>query len=136
MPDAIRIDGLAQFNRNLRKLDGDLPKLLRVSLNDATGVIIGYAKPRIPKRSGRAAGTLRARSTRTKARVSAGGRRAPYYPWLDFGGKGPNNRPAKRPFYVDGRYLYQALIIKRDEFHAALTRSLVGVAEQAGIEVG
>jgi hypothetical protein len=98
MAEPIKIEGLAEFQRNLRKLDSDLPKMLRIAFNDATGLVIDYARPRVARRSGRAAGTVKAKSTRTAARVSAGGRRAPYYPWLDFGGKGPGNRPAARPF--------------------------------------
>lgn len=135
MPGEIRIDGLAEFSRNLKKLDSDLPKMLRIGLNDAVNIVVNYARPRIPTRSGRAARSLRAQSTRTAARIAAGGRRAPYFPWLDFGGKGPGGRPAPRPFYKDGRYLWKGYIVKRDELNAGLVRALVGVAEQAGIEV-
>jgi hypothetical protein len=135
MAEPIKIEGLAEFQRNLRKLDSDLPKMLRIAFNDATGLVIDYARPRVARRSGRAAGTVKAKSTRTAARVSAGGRRAPYYPWLDFGGKGPGNRPAARPFYKEGRYLWKALVVKRDELQAGLESALVGVAAQAGFEV-
>jgi hypothetical protein len=135
MAEPIRIEGLAEFQRNLRKLDSDLPKALRIAFNDATGLVIDYARPRVARRSGRAAGTVKAKSTRTEARVSAGGRKAPYYPWLDFGGKGPGNRPAQRPFYKEGRYLWKALVVKRDDLQSALEGALIGVAEQAGFEV-
>lgn len=135
MANEIRIDGLAQFSRNLKRLDSDLPKMLRLGLNEAVQIVIDYARPRIPSRSGRARGSLRAQSTRTKARIKAGGKRAPYYPWLDFGGKGPNNRPAKRPFYADGRYLWKGLIVKRDEVNTALVRAMVSTAEAAGVDV-
>ncbi|GLI00305.1 HK97 gp10 family phage protein [Phytohabitans aurantiacus] len=135
MAEPIKIEGLAEFQRNLRKLDSDLPKALRIAFNDATGLVIDYARPRVPRRSGRAAGTIKAKSTRTEARVSGGGRRAPYYPWLDFGGKGPGNRPAQRPFYKEGRFLWKALVVKRDALQSALEGALIGVAEQAGFEV-
>jgi hypothetical protein len=135
MAEPIKIEGLAEFQRNLKRLDADLPKALRIAFNDATGLVIDYARPRVARRSGRAAGTIKAKSTRTAARVSAGGKRAPYYPWLDFGGKGPGNRPAARPFYKEGRYLWKALVVKRDDLQAGLESALVGVAEQAGFEV-
>lgn len=135
MAEAIKIDGLAQFSRNLRKLDADLPKALRIALNDAADVIVDYARPRIPKRTGRAASTLKSRSTRTAVRVSAGGRRAPWYPWLDFGGKVGRNRSVERAFIKEGRYIYKGYFAKRDEFSEVLTRSLLDVARQAGIEV-
>src|SRR6266516_6672861 len=98
MAEAIRIDGLAEFTRNLRKLDAEVPKALRVALNGCAEIVLGYARPRVPSRSGRAASTLRARSTRTAVRVSAGGRRAPYYPWLDFGGRVGRHKKTRRAF--------------------------------------
>lgn len=135
MVDPVQVQGLREFTRSLKKLDADLPKALRVGMNEAVDLIVGYAKPKIPKRTGAAASTLKAKSTQTAARISAGGRKAPYYPWLDFGGKGPNNRPAQREFHREGRYVWKGLVVKRDEFNAALGRALVDVAQRAGIEV-
>jgi HK97 gp10 family phage protein len=136
--EAIKIKGLAEFNRNLKKLDSDLPKALRVALNSAADVIVDAARPRVPRRTGRAAAALKARSTRTAARVSGGSARAPYYAWLDFGGEGRRKgRPSARPFIKQGRYLYAAYYQKRDsgEFEQILTKALLDVATQAGVEV-
>lgn len=135
MADAIRVDGLAEFSRNLRKLDADLPKALRIALNEAADVVVDYATRHVPTRTGRAKRSLKARSTRTEARVSGGGNRAPHYPWLDFGGKVGRNKSVSRPFYSDGRYIYKGYFARRDEFGEVLTRALLGVAEQAGIAV-
>jgi len=133
--DAIRVDGLAEFTRNLRRLDAELPKAVRVALNDAADVVLGYARPRVPARSGRAARSLRARSTRTQSRVSGGGRRAPYYPWLDFGGRVGPGKSVRRPFLTEGRYIYPGFHAHRAEFTDAMSRALVAVAGRAGIEV-
>jgi hypothetical protein len=136
--EAIKVVGLAEFQRNLKKLNADLPKALRVALNGAADVIVDSARPRVPRRSGRAAAALKARSTQTAARVSGGSARAPYYPWLDFGGEGRRRgRPAARPFIKQGRYLYAAYYEKRDsgEFEQILTKALLDVAAQAGVEV-
>jgi hypothetical protein len=137
MPDAIKIDGLAEFQRNLKKLDKDLPKAVRVALNEAADLVVDYARPRIPKRSGRAARSVRSRSTRTEARVTGGGNRAPYYPWLDFGGRVGKGKSVKRTFHPDGRYIYDGYFKKRDsgEFGDVLTKALLGVAKQAGVVV-
>lgn len=135
MSDPIKVDGLAQFSRDLRKLDADLPKALRLALNEAADVIVGYAVPRIPKRTGRAARSVKARSTRTAVRVVGGGNRAPYYPWLDFGGRVGPKKSVHRPFLKDGRYIYEGYFVKRSEFSEVLERALLGVARQAGIEV-
>ena len=133
--DTITIDGLAQFAKGLKKMDADLPKGLRIAFNGVANIVIDDARPRIPTRTGRAARSLKAKSTRTAVRISAGGKRAPYFPWLDFGGAGPNNRPARRPFYTDGRYVWKSFADKRPEVQAALERALAGVAQSAGLEV-
>lgn len=135
MADAIKIDGLNEFVRNLRKLDADLPKTLRVAFNTAADIVVAYARPKVPRRSGRAAGSIKARSTRTAVRVSAGGRRAPYYPWLDFGGRVGRKKSVKRPFIGDGRYLYAGLHAERDRIAAATVDALLEAAKAAGVEV-
>lgn len=135
MADAIKVEGLAEFTRNLKRLDADLPKMQRKALNAAADIVLDYARPKIPRRSGRAAASLKAKSTQTAVRVAAGGTKAPYYPWLDFGGRVGRKRSVKRPFIGEGRYIYPALAAKRDDFEAALTAALVASAESAGFEV-
>lgn len=134
---AIRIDGLAEFSRNLKKLDSDLPKALRLALNDAADLVVTDTRKRVPKRSGKAAASIRAASTRTAVRVKAGGRKAPYYPWLDFGGRVGRRRSVIRPFLKEGRYLYDVYFEHRDSgrLQHIVNRSLLRIASQAGVEV-
>ncbi len=134
--NAIRVEGLREFQRALRSMDNDLPKQIRVILNDATGIVVAYAQPRIPRKTGRAAASVKARSSQREARVAVGGNRAPYYPWLDFGGQGRvAGRPAPRPFIREGRYLYPALTVKRQEVTDVMSRGIAALAERAGLEV-
>lgn len=135
MADRVRIDGLADFNRNLRKLDTNAPKALRLALNDATDIVIDYARPRVAMLTGRARKSIKASSTRTLARVKAGGKRAPYYPWLDFGGRTGIRRSVHRKFIKEGRYLYKGLAVKRDEFTESLNTNLRRVAITSGLDV-
>jgi len=137
MADAIKVDGLAQFSRNLKKLDADLPKALRIALNEAADVVLGDAKSRVPRRTGRAQASIKAQSTRTAVRVKAGGARVPYFAWLDFGGRVGRKRSVKRAFLKEGRYLYAAYFDKRDsgELQTVLTKALLDVVRQAGLEV-
>jgi len=131
------IDGLADFSRNLKKIDSELPKALRVALNAAAELVIDGARPKVPTRSGAARASLKAKSTRTEVRVAAGSKRAPYFPFLDFGGRVGRKKSVKRPFLKDGRYLYPTYhaLKQSGEFEATLNRALVSVARRAGIEV-
>lgn len=135
MEAKVGIEGLAEFNRGLRKLNADAPKGLRLALNEAANLLVERTRPEIPRRTGAAAASLKAKSTRTSARVGVGGRKAPYYPWLDFGGRTGKNKSVQRPFYAEGRYLYPTLRRVRPEIENALRGALVRVAEDAGLEV-
>jgi hypothetical protein len=133
--DALRIEGLREFQRNLKALDRELPKALRMAFNEAADIIVRDAKPRVARRSGRAQGSVKARSTQTMARVSAGGARAPYYPWLDFGGAVGRRNSVRRPFLPRGRYIYAAYDRRRGEFVEGMQDALLTVARRAGVEV-
>ena len=135
MTEPIRVDGLREFVRDLRKLDGELPKAVRLAFNAAADVVVSNAKPLIPTRSGRAKRSVKAKSTRTAARVVGGGKRVPYYPWLDFGGRVGKGRSVVRPFKKEGRYIYDAYFTHKDEFVEMMVAGLVDVARQAGVEV-
>lgn len=137
MSEAIKVVGLAEFNRSLKRMDAELPKALRVALNQSVDVVVRDAQAQVPRRSGRAAASIRAQSTRTVARVKAGGRRAPYYPWLDFGGAVGRHKSVKRAFLKQGRYIYDAYFKRRDsgEFAEILATTLADVARSAGLEV-
>lgn len=135
MDGQVKIDGLDLFLRNLKTLDADLPKMARVAMNDAAGLVVAYARPRIPTRTGRAARTLRVASTQRAARVRAGGARAPYYPWLDFGGRVGRRHSVQRPFLKEGRYIYAGFYAKRAQFREAMESGLLDTVRAAGIEV-
>lgn len=135
MEAKISVTGLAEFNRGLRQLDSEAPKALRVALNEAADTLIQATTPLIPRRSGAAAGSLKAKSTRTSARVSVGGRQAPYYPWLDFGGSTGPRKSVVRPFYKKGRYLYVTLEKVRPQIEEVLRRKITDVARNAGLQV-
>jgi hypothetical protein len=135
MVEAIRVQGLSEFSRNLRRLDSDLPKALRIAFNQVADIVVADARTGIPTRTGKAKASVRARSTRTAARIVSGGRRAPYFPWLDFGGRVGRNRSVRRPFLSDGRYVYRAFYDNVDRLPDLLESALLDVVRQAGIEV-
>lgn len=138
VPDPIKIDGLAQFSRDLRKLSSELPKALRIANNEASQLIVDRAVPKVPlgpSKGGHARSSIKAKSTRTEGRVTGGGKKYPYYPWLDFGGRVGKARTVQRPFIKTGRYIFDTYEDNRQQVHETLLKALLQVAQEAGVEV-
>jgi hypothetical protein len=133
--EVVHIEGLREFQASLRRIDSGLPKTLRLVLNDAAEVVVEGAQQLVPHRSGAARGSIRAASTQREARVRAGGARAPYYPWLDFGGAVGRANSVRRPFLRDGRYIYPTLDRRRAWFEKRLSDGLVKLVESSGLAV-
>jgi hypothetical protein len=133
--DPIQITGLRELNKALKQVDADLPKQTRLALNEGAAIVADEARSKVPRRTGRAASTYRARSTRTAARVAIGGAKAKYVPWLDFGGRTGPDKSVHRQFIKSGRYLFPALERKRPEVLAKLEKAVVAVVEGAGLDV-
>jgi hypothetical protein len=133
--DPIRIEGLIPFQRALKEMDGESQKQLRVVFNRAADLVVGEASQRVPRRSGRAAQSIKARSGQREAVVVAGGNRAPHFPWLDFGGAVGKQRAVKRRFIKSGRYIYPAYSNNRIKVQAILEDGLAELVKSAGLEV-
>lgn len=134
---SIEVEGLDEFVGALKAIDRGLPTMVRLVRNEAADLVISRARPEVVRRTGRAAGTLRARSTRRRTRITGGGSRGPYYAWLDFGGAVGINRSVRRPYRRQGRYVYRWYFQARDsgEIEEIMRRGLVRVATTAGFEV-
>lgn len=132
--DPIKVEGLQRLNRSLRNISKDAPKQLRLVGNEAAEVVVSDARPEVPSRSGRAARTVKAASTRTAAQVKAGGARAPYYPWLDFGGRVGVNRSVRRQFIKGGRYIFPAYSDNRDQIAVKLEQGMTDLIRDSGLE--
>lgn len=133
--DVVQVAGLAQFRRGLRDLDRAAPRALRIAGNEAADLVVKAARPTVPKRSGRAAASIKTRSSQSVVRVVSGGARAPYMPWLDYGGNVGKNDSAHRKFEPDGRYVYPAFRRVRSEFETVLMTALRRVADESGVEI-
>lgn len=131
----VEIKGLREFKKAVAAADPALKKEVRLALNEASNKVV--ESTRFVSVTGRAATTLRAASTQRAARVRVGGSKAPYAPWLDFGGRVGRNRSIHRPYKKEGRYVYPAYRRLRDsgEFQAVMTEALVRVGDKAGLEV-
>lgn len=133
--DAVEIVGFAQLRKALRALGSEGPKALRIASNEAAQLVVDTARAGMPSRSGKARASVKVRSTQTAARVTEGGNRAPYVPWLDYGGKVGRNNTAKRVFIADGRYVYPAYRERKAEFEPLIRESVVRIAADAGLDL-
>lgn len=133
--DAVEIEGFRQLRTALRALGSEAPKALRVAGNQAAQLVVDNARPRVPRRSGKAAGSIKARSTQIATKIASGGRAAPYMPWLDYGGRVGVNDTAVRPFIADGRYVYPAYRAVKPEFSRVLNEAVRKIAADAGVEL-
>lgn len=135
--DALRIEGLKEFNKALKDVDKNLPKAVRLALNEAADMVVDTAQSKVPRRSGRARKSLKAKSTRTLVRVGGGGGKAVYYGWLDFGGRVGKSKSVRRPFKKKGRYLYPSYFKHRDsgDIQRKMLDALTDVARKAGMDV-
>lgn len=131
----IRIDGLRELQAALRAMDGESQKQLRVALNEAAELIVAGARRKMPSESGKAKQSLKAASGQREAQVSLGGRRAPYAPWLDFGGRVGPRRSVIRPYKKQGRYVYKTLADEHADITELLVEAIDRVARDAGLEV-
>ncbi len=132
----ISVGGLSDLSRSLKAVDAEAPKQIRIAFNKAADLLIDHTKPKIPEITGAARRSLVARSTRTSARVQVGGKKAPWYPWLDFGGQGRiKGRPAPREFIREGRYLYPTLRDIRPLIEKALDDGITQVIRDVGLDL-
>lgn len=133
--EPIKITGLRDLQAALKAADGETQKQLRVVLNSVSATVAQGAARRVPRKTGRAAATLRAMSSQREAKVMGGSKKAPYYGWLDFGGHVGRKHHTRRPFIKGGRYMYPAYAANRDTIIKALEKGLRDVATGAGLEV-
>lgn len=130
----IQVDGAKQLRGALRQMAAGSQKELRPAYNKAAQIVVEDVRRQVPKRSGRARGSVRSRSTQTAAIVRAGGKRVPYYGWLDFGGRVGRRKAVLRPFREEGRYLYPTIGRRRRELIAVIADELEKVARRARLK--
>lgn len=133
--EPIKVEGLALLAKQLRKLNKDAPKALRLVHNEAAQLVVDTAVPNVPRKTGKAQAALKARSTRTESRAQGGSTKAPYYPWLDFGGRVGIKNSVRRPVVKSGRYIYPAYVKRRADVLELLETALVELCRDNGLDV-
>lgn len=86
----VRVDGLAELRRDLKAADRKLDRRLAARLRKAAQIVVDEAKRRVPVVSGDARDSIKPGVSGAKAFVRGGKDDVPYYGWLDFGTRTPN----------------------------------------------
>lgn len=86
-PEPIVIEGLREFQRDLKALSQELSKEMRSGLKEVGQIVADEAQSRVPVRSGALKASIKPSATQTQAQVKMGTpKRVPYAGWMDFGG--------------------------------------------------
>jgi hypothetical protein len=120
----VDVEGLIAMKKAFRLAHDGTQRAIQRRLKEVATLVASEVAGRVPVRTGRAASSVRALATQESASVAAGGARAPYYAFLDFGGSTgrghvagvPDSGSVKRAWYGrggagagEGRYLYPAI---------------------------
>lgn len=132
---AIRVEGLADFQRELKALDSKLPRELAKANKDAAELVASHARSRasgLGSVAAKAAPSIKAAAEQRRSKVTLGGPQYPYALGAEFGGQG---RPTTMQFQPhrgrEGYFLYPTIRDDRDEFMDAYERAIDQVMRAA-----
>lgn len=130
MPDFdVTVTGDDELARALAATARNLDDAVGRQLVDEARMIARDAQSHVPRRSGAARATVEARVVNDAATIVGGGRTAPYFAWLEYGGNVGIRNSVRRPFVRDGRYIGRAVDAGLRDIEAAVAR---GVADASG----
>lgn len=110
--NSIKVEGLKELQREIRRIeDTELKKTLRDSNKSAAQIVADEAQNTVPRRSGRLAGTIKAKGGQRDGSVKAGtGSRVPYAAPIHFGWRARNITP--NPFLYEAQDRRRAEVIR------------------------
>ncbi len=135
---AVRVEGLADLRRGLRKIDPALAKEFRQEILPIAERVAADARGRVPSRTGRAAASVRGGVSGNNAYVQGGKKSVPYFGWLDFGSRNPRTGQPRRvgPWKNSGtgpskgRFIYPAIDANRGAIEQRAAEAIDGIIER------
>lgn len=125
---AVRVEGLAEFQRALRDISKEMASELRVANLLAAQVVARSATSKAQGQGGVAAKTapsIKAAAEQRRSKVALGGAGFPFAMGAEFGGRGrPTTQQFKPHLGTRGYFFYEAVRGTRDEFIEAYARAL------------
>ena len=95
----VRVEGLRELNKSLRKVGGDYPKELKAIHKDVAEIVAQRAETRAPRLTGRLISSIRPQGALRYGRVAAGRKSVPYAGPIHWGWAGHGIEP--QPFLVE-----------------------------------
>lgn len=130
---AIRVRNLNQVRRALRAMGPGTTRALSAALKRVAQVAAADARGRVPRRSGRLAGSIRASARGTRANV---GSRLPYAGVIEFGRKAVHGASQRAQGYTrqltPQPYLMPAVQNTRDDTIRVFEAEMRTIAQQYG----
>lgn len=151
--DGVRVEGLAEFQRSIRKVSKEVAKSNRVQFKRIGEHVAAVARGKIRNNiTGAAASSIKGMGSNAGAsvRFPAGGRGSSsdavgYFPWLDFGGAPRLGRGVtssiqagtgvRRAVIKEGRYVYPAIRDSQAYIVEQMEDLVEDVARGEGFEV-
>lgn len=135
--DAVRIDGLRELNMALRQMGPQVRRAFNKEMRPVAQLVSNAVRAQVPVRSGAARGSVRPSTAGGYLAVRAGGAKAPYYGWLDFGGtlrpSGGRRNTQRRPVFKDGRWIYPTIRRQRGRVQSAAERVITDARRKANL---
>jgi hypothetical protein len=130
----VEIEGLALIQKKLRELDPALAKELKDVNLSVADLVADIARNRVPiGKTGNARASVKAKGEQRYAVIRAGGRKAPYYPWLDFGGRRGQEKKQSRPYVDGGRFIYPVVGAQHEKIVKEYVVMLGQLLDKAGL---
>ena len=137
----VEIEGLREFRNAIRRVEPGMQKQLQKRFKALAVVVADRIRAKVPVGdTGNAAASVRARATQTSAAVFAGGVKAPYFPFLDFGGStgrghvvGSGGGAVRRDMPTGGRYVYPVIGEMRGDITREANKALDDTLHEVGL---
>jgi hypothetical protein len=134
----VRVQGLRELRMNLKKLDVELPLLLRAEMRKVGDKVADRAREKVPVKTGRARDSIRSGVSGANAYVAEGKKSVPYAGWLDFGGVlkpvGKRKNTITRERIKGGRFLYPTINEMHGEIEAGAVAAFEATARKARLK--
>lgn len=129
------VTGLRDLGSALKAADAEASKELGQMMKGIAQGVVADVSHRVPYRSGKAASSYKARGSARGASIAWAGERAPYVPWLDFGGKVGRHKTVSRPFKQGGRFLYPTIADNMHDVEELVAQAIDEITGKYGFKV-